>query len=371
MSELTRSNHGGTRCGSTASELLPAQTPLEAHLDEWIAPQQCDERGHLRAGQVLEWMDVVGSLAASRHARGSVVTASVDGMELSEPIALGERVTMTAHVAHTSERSMGVSVTMTHGMPGAAHRHTLQGWMTFVAVDASGQALPVPPIVAESATARARYREGIVRREFRQKLLAGDLSSDASGLPQDSEERRLFVRELLKYLPRLRWPWESGSAQSARTREDSYVHTIEMVRSDSLNVHGTLYGGVAMRWLENNAQLSARAYLNGMPVRCSKLHGLTFLKPGQGHVFAHLRSMVVHADDEQVTVLVSVESEQPSTRTVSETLRAFLTYVPSVPAVRIPRLECHSDAERELYLEVEHRLALQRSLAGGPLRQAS
>jgi acyl-CoA hydrolase len=117
-----------------------------------------------------------------------------------------------------------------------------------------------------------------------------------------------------------------------------------------------------MRWLENNAQLSARAYLAGAPVRCSGLHGLTFLKPADCHVFVHLRSGVVHATDEELTVLVSVEAEQPAEGHVYETLRAFLTYVPAAPGVKVPRLECQSDAERELYHEVEHRLALQRSL---------
>src|SRR5258707_6780510 len=84
----------------------------EAHLDEWVAPDIADELGFLRAGMILEWMDVVGVLAATRHCRRPVVTASVDGMELRHPIKVGERVTMTAEVAYTSARSLGVSVSM-------------------------------------------------------------------------------------------------------------------------------------------------------------------------------------------------------------------------------------------------------------------
>jgi acyl-CoA hydrolase len=70
---------------------------------EWVAPDIADEQGYLRAGKILEWMDVVGVLAATRDCRRPVVTASVDGMELANPIRVGERVTMTASVAHTSE----------------------------------------------------------------------------------------------------------------------------------------------------------------------------------------------------------------------------------------------------------------------------
>ena len=90
-----------------------------AHLDEWVAPDIGDELGFLRAGKILEWMDVVGVLAATRHCRRPVVTASVDALELRHPIKIGERVTMTADVAYTSARSVGVCVAMTHGLPTA------------------------------------------------------------------------------------------------------------------------------------------------------------------------------------------------------------------------------------------------------------
>ncbi|HVZ32741.1 MAG TPA: hypothetical protein VG963_09965, partial [Polyangiaceae bacterium] len=225
-----------------------------------------------------------------------------------------------------------------------------------------GRCLPVPPVLADSAEARTRYREGELRREFRRKLERGELDGAPASEAAD-EDRPLLVYELLKHLPRLRIAWDM-EPRTPRSREDSYVHTIEPVRADSLNFHGTLYGGVAMRWLENNAQLSARAYLSGAPVRCSGLHGLSFLKPADSHVFVHLRSVVVHVDDAQLTVLVSVEAEEPTEGLVYETLRAFLTYVPLAPHLKIPRLELHSDAEHALCREVEHRLALQRSVAG-------
>ncbi len=340
-----------------------ALPPAEVHLDEWVAPQQTDERGYLRAGKILEWMDVVGVLAATRHTRRPVVTASVDGVELSEPILLGERVTMTATVAYTSARSVGVSVTMTHGLPGAPHRHTLAGYMTFVSIDEAGRPATVPQVLADTPAARTRQREGQLRRDFRRKLEAGELPDVPPVLPPGADERRLFVRELLKVLPRLRMPWEQSDTPAPRSRQDSYVHTIEPVRSDSLNFHGTLYGGIAMRWIENNAQLSARAYLGGVPVRCSGLHGLTFIAPARGHVFVHLRSMVVHAGAQELTVLVTVDSEDPIGGGAVETLRALMSYVPIEAGTRVPPVECLGDDEVALHREVEQRLALQRSLS--------
>jgi acyl-CoA hydrolase len=318
----------------------PALPPAEVHLDDWVAPRHTDERGHLRAGQMLEWMDVVGVLAAARHTRRPVVTASIDAVELAEPVRLGERVTMTATVAFTSARSLGVAVTMTHAHPGAPPRPTLAGYMTFVSLDESGKPSPVPQLLVDTPAASARFREGLLRREFRAELEAGQLP------------------------PRRAAPRTPADTPRARDRHDSYVHTIEPVRGGALNFHGTLYGGTAMRWLESNAQLSARAHLGGAPVRCTSLSGLTFLEPVRGHVFVHLRSMVVHVAGGELTVLVTIDAEDPVSGALAATLRAFLSYAPAEAGQAVPPVECASEAERALAAEVEERRALRERLAG-------
>jgi acyl-CoA hydrolase len=339
-----------------------------AHLDEWVSPETADELGYLRAGTILEWMDVVGVLAAARHARLPVVTASVDGLELSNPVGVGERITMTAEVGYTSAKSMGVAVSMTRHAPNqAGPSPTLAGYMTFVAIDPSGKPATVPQLQPETPDEIAWFREGSVRREFRRKLAAGQLPSPPPAANDDvTSDYRLFIRESLKLLPRtFRLPWERPDANRPRPRHRSYVHKIEPIRASTLNFHGTLYGGTLMRWIETTAHLSARAYLDGRPVRFAGLHGLTFIRPVTQHVFVHIRAMVVHAGAESLTVIVNVHAEDPVGGGQEETLRAFLTYAPpaTTPGMRIPPVECQSDEERALFDEVEHRLALQRSLA--------
>ncbi len=338
----------------------------EAHLDEWVAPDIADERGFLRAGKIFEWMDVVGVLAATRHARHPVVTASVDGMQLREPIRVGERVTMTAAVGHTSRASIGVSVSLTHGLPAASTpRRLLAGHMTFVALDESGKAMPVPQLQPETPDEVARFREGQLRREFRKKLLSGELPALQS-TPDGATPhmRALLVRELLKFFPRsFPFPFDRVDYAKPRRRHLSYVHKIEPIRSSKLNFHGTLYGGTLMRWIETSANLSARAYLDGASVRFTGLHGLTFIRPVQPHVFVHIRSAVAHTSQDCLTVLVNVHAEDPLAGRQHETLRAFLTYAPIEGSeTRVPPLECIGSEETGLFEEVAHRLALQRSI---------
>lgn len=338
----------------------------EVHLDEWVAPDIADDRGFLRAGKILEWMDVVGVLAAARHCRRSVVTASVDGLELTAPIRVGERVTMTASVAHTSERSVGISITVRHGTGAPSNGHPCVGaYMTFVAPDDSGRAIRVPQFIPETPAELARFREGELRREFRKRLESGGVVPSAplgEATRGEDADAVLLVREWLKTLPRLRMPWDRSDPLRPRTRHVSYIHKIEPIRIGKLNFHGTLYGGTLMRWLEGAASLSARAYLGGSAVRLTSLQGLTFIRPAPRDLFVHIRSVVVHASSEGVTALVNVRAEDPVEGAYVDILRAFLSYAP-LEDTGIPPLEINGDDDRALFQEVESRRALQKALS--------
>ncbi len=360
----------------TAPPPEPVRAGSEVHLDEWVAPELADDHGFLRAGTILEWMDVVGVLAAARHCRRAVVTASIDGMELRDAIKSGERVAMTARVAYTSAHSIGVSVTMEHDDGRGVARPTLEAYMTFVPLDRRGRSVAVPQFSPETPLERARFREGQLRREFRRRLQEAPpppLAEHDPILDSDVAERDrpLLLQQWMSRLPRyLRMPWERNDPQQPRTRHRSYMHKIEPVRLGSLNFHGTLYGGILMRWSETSANLSARAYADGAAVRCTGLHGLTFLRPVERDRFVHLRSVVVHTAGATLTSLVSVQSEDPTRGQYVENLRAFFTFAPLDPTARVAPLECQSDEERALFDEVERRIALQRRIATAEARAA-
>jgi len=101
------------------------------YLDGWVFPDVADDRGFLRAGKIVEWMEVVGVVAATRYCRFPVVT-SVDGIVFRDRIRVGEHVTMSALVTHTSERSTGVSISMTCAGTEVEHpRSVLKAYMSF------------------------------------------------------------------------------------------------------------------------------------------------------------------------------------------------------------------------------------------------
>jgi acyl-CoA hydrolase len=273
-------------------------------------------------------------------------------------------------VSFTSPRSIGVSVAMRHGLPqDPTPRSSVAGYMTFVALNEDGQATPVPQFQPQTPAEAARFREARIRSEFRKSMSAGQpgVAESPDPAPAPEAEKRLFIRELLNRLPRsLQLPFGMGGDAPQRHDHPSYVHKIEPVRGSKLNFHGTLYGGTLMRWIETCAQLSARSHLHGAPVRLVGLHGLTFIRPVERHVFIHVQSAVAHTSTDSLTALVNVHAEDPIGGDSIETLRAFLTYAPIAvnggKEVAICALECIGDDERALFHEVERRLALQRSL---------
>jgi acyl-CoA hydrolase len=325
----------------------------EVHLDEWVAPEYADDRGALRAGKILEWLDVVGVLTASRHCRLPVVTVGVDGVVVQNPVIhVGAHVRLVAAVAHTSRRSIGIRIDLIDKQRADA-RHPLKAFMTFAAVDATGKALEVPQFIPETGAERVRFREGELRREFRRRQRDDTVAARRVESAQDA---------LWGLLPRaLRPGGVLSRTPSPQSPNRSYIHKIELVRTGKRNFHGTLYGGTLMRWVETTASLSARAYMNGTPTRLVGLNGLTFLRPVRPNVFLHVHAVVVHTSSTTVTVLSRVESEDPLSGATADVMRGFLTYAPTSQLTVAP-VRSSTNESRATFDEVERWLTLQKTI---------
>lgn len=124
-------------------------------------------------GHVMHLVDLCGAIAAIRHARAPVVTASVDQMTFLHPVHLGELVLLRSQVNRVFRTSMevGVKVWVENLVTGEL-RHTSSAYLTFVAIDRSGQRIELPPIIAESDEDTRRYSEAAERRAYRLALRA-------------------------------------------------------------------------------------------------------------------------------------------------------------------------------------------------------
>jgi acyl-CoA hydrolase len=133
-----------------------------------VLPNDTNQLGNLLGGTLMHWIDIAGAIAAQRHSGVVCVTASVDELSFHHPIKLGEIVTLQASVNRAFHTSMEIGVLVTaHGRHGQPVRRANTAYLTFVAVDADGTPIPVPPVVPETDDEKRRYEEAMMRRQRR------------------------------------------------------------------------------------------------------------------------------------------------------------------------------------------------------------
>jgi acyl-CoA hydrolase len=119
-------------------------------------------------GHVMHLVDLCGAIAAMRHARCPVVTASVDQMTFLHPVRLGELVRLRSQVNRVFRTSMEVGVKVwVENLHSGDIRHTSSAYLTFVAVDAAGNRVLLPQILPETEEEKRRFEEAAERRAYR------------------------------------------------------------------------------------------------------------------------------------------------------------------------------------------------------------
>lgn len=120
----------------------------------------------------MHWIDLAGALAAHRHSRNYVVTASVDHIDFLVPVRVGDLVILRSSVNRVFQTSMevGVKVFVEDYIADTVH-HVASAHLTFVAVDGAGKRLKVAPVVPETDEQRRRYDDAGRRREIRRAEL--------------------------------------------------------------------------------------------------------------------------------------------------------------------------------------------------------
>jgi acyl-CoA hydrolase len=150
--------------------MRPSKTVRESQHEtsELMMPQHANNLGNVFGGVVLSMMDKCAAIAAFRHCRSNVVTASIDRVDFREPIHLGDLVVMKASVNFVGRSSMEVGVRVeAEELLTGRRRHTNSCYLTFVAVDANGRPIEVPSLVPETPDEKRRYAAAQDRRQRR------------------------------------------------------------------------------------------------------------------------------------------------------------------------------------------------------------
>ena len=129
------------------TEKHDTQRPATARMMELVFPKDTNYHGTAFGGFVLSLMDKVASVAAIRHSKSGVVTARMDAVDFHVPIRVGDAVALEAHVVKVGRTSMTIRVDVyREHLASGEQQLATSGSFVFVAVDAQGRPIPVPPL---------------------------------------------------------------------------------------------------------------------------------------------------------------------------------------------------------------------------------
>lgn len=133
-----------------------------------VMPFDANTLGTAFGGTVMQWTDLTAAMAAMRHARAPVVTASIDQLSFLAPIRIGQMAILHAQVNAVFGTSMEIGVEVQTEDPLTGDRKKCcDAYLTFVALGTDGLPTRAPPLLAETEEERRREREAGERRAAR------------------------------------------------------------------------------------------------------------------------------------------------------------------------------------------------------------
>ena len=166
-------------------KMMKAKTPEQSRtiMTDLVLPSETNPLNNLFGGELLARMDRAASIAARRHSRRIVVTASVNHVAFNRAVPLGSVVTVEAKISRAFKTSMEVYIDVwIEDRESGERTKANEAIYTFVAVDETGRPIAVPEVTPETNLEKERF-DAALRRKQLSLLLAGKIKpSDATEL---------------------------------------------------------------------------------------------------------------------------------------------------------------------------------------------
>jgi acyl-CoA hydrolase len=118
--------------------------PQETRIVQMVFPNQTNHYGTLFGGDALRLMDMAAFVAASRHARRPVVTASSERIDFHVPVRQGQLAEVLGRVTSTGRTSLTVEVELwAEDLLTGKRELCTKGNFVLVAVDERGRPAPI------------------------------------------------------------------------------------------------------------------------------------------------------------------------------------------------------------------------------------
>lgn len=133
-----------------------------------VFPTDVNNHNTLSGGKLMAHIDDIASIAASKHSRSSVVTASTDSVDFLSPVKPSDSVCLEAFVTWTGNSSMEVFVKIiTEDLQSGKRIIAATSFLTFVALNESKKPIKVPRVIPETDEEKRLYETALDRAEMR------------------------------------------------------------------------------------------------------------------------------------------------------------------------------------------------------------
>jgi len=130
-----------------------------------MMPMDANISGNVFGGSIMKLVDEVAAMAAHKHSRMNVVTASIGRMDFHSPVHVGDFIKLIATVnyVHKSSMEVGVRVEVEEPKTGKT-RHTGTCYLTFVGLNKRNAVARLPRLNPRTADEIRRWDEALARR---------------------------------------------------------------------------------------------------------------------------------------------------------------------------------------------------------------
>ena len=129
------------------SAVIQTQLVLNSHLNG---------AGRLFGGQMMEWIDVVATVVARRHAHCNPTTASVDNLQFKEAVHLNNTLIIEGKLTYVGRTSLS-----------GARKLVNTAYVVMVALDENEHPMEVPGLLIETDEEKAEWEAGVKRNDLR------------------------------------------------------------------------------------------------------------------------------------------------------------------------------------------------------------
>jgi len=137
-------------------------------MTQLVMPGDGNVLGTAFGGRIMQWIDLAAAMAAQRHCRTPVVTASIDKLDFLAPVRIGQIAIIRAQVNAVFGTSLEVGAEVWAEDPiTGGHSKCCDAFLTFVSLGADGRPARAPQLVTETGEEAARVRQAHARREHR------------------------------------------------------------------------------------------------------------------------------------------------------------------------------------------------------------